>query len=161
RETERMAEQVRAEAAQHAAQMTQAVQALAAAATRLDQRATPDLAELEQTIVIAAFALAESIVGRELTTATDPGADAIARALAAVPSGGRVTVRLSPQDLATVAETEGLAGELAIGGRDVTVLADPALAPGDAMAECDATTVDARVLPAIARMREVLFGAGQ
>ena len=146
-----------AEAA-NAAVIDRAVGALAAAAARLDQRATPDLEELERIVVAVAFALAEAVVGRELAVATEPGGDAIARALAVAPASGPVTLRLHPADLATLAETGGVAGVLTVAGRTVTVGPDPSLEPGDAVAECDTTTVDARLGAALDRMREVVLG---
>lgn len=38
-------------------------------------------------------------------------------------------------------------------GRDVVVVADPALAPGDAVVECDATTVESRIAGGLERAR--------
>jgi flagellar assembly protein FliH len=78
----------------------------------------------------------------------------MARALALAPSGRPVTVHLHPADHATV--TGGQPGPVEIEGRSVTLLADPTLQPGDAVAECDATIIDARIAPALARAREVL-----
>lgn len=140
------------------ARVNRALHALASAARRLDERSTPGLAELETTVVDSVFTLAEAVIGRELAIAETPGADAIARALAAVPTGGPVTVHLHPSDLATITEITGNNGQLTIEGRSVLVRSDPALQQGDAIAECDATTVDARIAPAVHRIREVLFG---
>jgi flagellar assembly protein FliH len=41
-------------------------------------------------------------------------------------------------------------------GRPITLVDDPSLKPGDAVAVCDATTIDARLGPALERVREVL-----
>lgn len=160
-EIARLEAEAEATRAAQAAQVRQALGALGAAATRLDQRATPDLEELEQTIVAAAFALAEAVVGRELACAVEPGLEAIARALSAAPSGGPVTVRLCPADLATITGTGGVAGQIEMAGRNVLVVTDPVLRPGDAVAQCDTTTVDARIGAALDRIREVLFGAAE
>lgn len=145
--------------AEHVAQVKQAVMALAAAADRLDRRATPGLVELEEATVGTALAIAEAIVGRELATATDPGMDALQRALGIVPAGGPVTVRLHPADLSTVVEALGGTTEI-IDGRTVTLLADASLQRGDATAECDTTMVEVRVAEAIDRVRDELFGTG-
>jgi flagellar assembly protein FliH len=142
---------------EYAVQVKQAVAALAAAARRLDQRATPGLAELEEATVATAFAIAEAIVGRELATAADPGMDALQRALGVVPDGGPVTVRLHPADLATVVDSLGSTTEI-IDGRTVTLGADAGLRRGDATAECDTTTVEVRIAEAIDRVRAELFG---
>ena len=63
-----------------------------------------------------------------------------------------VTVRLSPTDLAVL----GTSGTRDIDGRAVTLVADPALHRGDAIAECDATTVDARIAEGLDRVRQAL-----
>jgi flagellar assembly protein FliH len=132
--------------------VAQAVNAVASAAANLERRAVAGAAEMEDAIVAAAFALATAIVGRELATATEPGRDAITRALALSPVNRPVLVRLHPADLATV----GATGSLDIDGRTVTLAADASLRPGDAIAECDATTVDARISEALDRVREAL-----
>ncbi|MDT4988943.1 MAG: flagellar assembly protein FliH [Micromonosporaceae bacterium] len=132
----------------------QAIMAVTAAAGGLERRMVPVATELEDIIVATAYALAEQIVGRELAVAVEPGRDAIARALAFAPTGRPVTIRLHPADYATV--TPAQPGFVEIEGRTVTLLADATLRPGDAVAECDATTIDARIEPTLARVREVL-----
>jgi flagellar assembly protein FliH len=151
----------RAATVAQSARITTAVASITAAAGRLDQRVAPELRDLEHLIVAAAFALAEAVIARELATATEPGADAIARALAVAPDGGPVTVRLHPADLATVTGTGGVPGRTTVDGREIVLLADPGLQPGDAVADCDATSVDARIGAAVARMREVLSGVAE
>jgi flagellar assembly protein FliH len=141
--------------AEWAAQLEQAVTAVAAAARALEYRAAQPSAEVEELILRAAFTLTEALVGHELTVTGTPGEDAIGRALALVPLGRPVLVRLSPADHAIVAAA-GARRE--IDGRAVTLLADPTLQPGDAVAECDSTTVDARLGPALDRVRELLGG---
>jgi flagellar assembly protein FliH len=102
----------------------------------------------------AAFAVAEAIVGRELVLARDPGRDAVARALALAPEGVDLTLRLNPEDAAALAIDQLPAG------RAVTVVADPAVARGDCLAETGWTRVDARIGSALERVRMVLDGAG-
>jgi flagellar assembly protein FliH len=121
--------------------------ALAGAVDRLEQRAIPSVENMQAQLVEAAFELAESIVGRELATATEPGRDAIARALAFAPAGRSAVARLHPMDAATLPSTA------VVEGRDVVVVADPALAPGDAVVECDATTVESRIAVGLERAR--------
>jgi flagellar assembly protein FliH len=124
--------------------------ALADAVDRFEQRATPTVENLQFELVEAAFVLARMIVGRELATATEPGRDAIARALAFAPPGRGAVARLSPVDAATVP------GTTTIDGRDVVVVADPALAPGDAIVECEASTIESRLGAAMERARQAL-----
>lgn len=129
--------------------------ALADAVARFEQRVTPSVENLQVQLVEAAFALAQHIIGRELATATEPGRDAIARALAFAPPGRGAVARLSPADAAT------LPGTATIDGRDVVVVADPALAPGDAVIECDASTIESRLGAAMERVRQALeIGTG-
>lgn len=101
----------------------------------------------------AAFTLAEAIVGRELALAADPGRDAVARALALAPEGVDLTLRLNPADAAAL-DADSFAG-----GRAVTVVADPEVAPGDCVADAGWTRVDARISTALERVRAVLDGA--
>lgn len=128
-----------------------ALRAISAAADDLERRAVPAAHDIEDQIVATAFALAEAVLGRELRTATEPGREALARALALAPSTSPVTVRLNPADRLSIGQTE-----LVMDGRTVSLVDDPGLGPGDALALCDATTVDARLGPALDRVREVL-----
>ncbi|HEV7964303.1 MAG TPA: FliH/SctL family protein [Actinoplanes sp.] len=162
REAEVVAQAARAEAAAQvrqaaevqAARVEQALIAVSRATARLERQMVPVTGELEDLIVGSAFTLAEAILGRELAIAADPGRDAVTRALALAPTGRPVTVRLHPADHAAV--TGGQLESVELAGRTVTLVADPGLQPGDAIAECDATTIDARLAPALARVREVL-----
>jgi flagellar assembly protein FliH len=139
-----------------------AIAALGAAAAALEQRSAQSANDIETAIATAALALAEAIVGRELAAAEEPGADALARALRLAPAGRPVTVRLNPADhellaAGCVAGAGSSAGNrLDIDGRTVTLVADASLRPGDALAECDASRIDARIGTAIERVREVL-----
>jgi flagellar assembly protein FliH len=106
--------------------------------------------DLQDQLVEAAFALAEFVIGRELATATEPGRDAVARALAFAPPGRGAAVRLNPADAAT------LPGTATVAGRDIVVVADPAIAPGDAIVECEASTIESRLDAAMERARQAL-----
>jgi flagellar assembly protein FliH len=124
--------------------------AVADAVSRFEQRAIPAVEDMQDQLVEAAFALAEAIVGRELATAAEPGRDAIARALALAPPGRGVLVRMNPADAAS------MPGTTAVEGRDVVVVADPALAPGDAIVECETSTIESRLGAAMERARQAL-----
>jgi flagellar assembly protein FliH len=143
-------EAARAAEAQQAV-VERALYAIGRAADALESRAVPAAHELEEQIVATAFAIAEAVLARELRTAAEPGREALARALDLAPASSPVTVRLNPADRMTIGETE-----LVMDGRTVTLVDDPGLQPGDAVALCDATTVDARLGPALDRVREVL-----
>ncbi|NHC47096.1 FliH/SctL family protein [Motilibacter aurantiacus] len=154
--------QVRAEAAHAAAleagrvadreaRFARAFSALEQAASEFERRAAVPAEEAGQAIAEAAFALAEAIVGRELATTAEPGLDAVRRALALAPAGRPVTVWLNPEDAATL---EGAA--LPFPDREITIVPDAGLMSGDAYAESDATSIDARIAPALARAKEIL-----
>ena len=138
-------------AEQHRQRVERALHAIGRAAEALEARAVPAAHDIEEQIVATAFAIAQAVLTRELRTATEPGREALARALALAPSTSPVTVRLNPADRLTIGQTE-----LVMDGRTVTLVDDPGLQPGDAVALCDATTVDARLSPALDRVREVL-----
>jgi flagellar assembly protein FliH len=153
--------------------LEQAVQAIAAAAAGLEKRAAQPAAEAEEALVAAAFALAEALVGHDVAASRSPGEDAIRRALALAPHDRPVRVRMHPAAYAMI--TTGVTsnsggarkrtgrgrdrsalGERIVDGRRITVVPDPMLGPGDAIAECDATTIDARLGSALDRVRELL-----
>jgi flagellar assembly protein FliH len=156
--TRTAAEQVAAAHAQavaeQAAALDRAVGAIAAAAAALERQAGPAAAEAEDAILRTAVALTETLIGHELAVSQRPGEDALRRALALAPAHRPVTVRLHPADHAALVGDHATGRELA--GRTVTMLPDPALRPGDAVAECDASTIDARIGAALDRVREVL-----
>lgn len=159
-EAEAIAREVEAEnqrfAQQRSAALQRAVATVAAAATALERRAVPTATDLEDQLVSAAFMLAEAVLGRELALAASPGRDAVARALDLVPVGRPVLVRISLADYTTLTDQTGHEGPLVIDGRTVTFLPDASLASGDAVAECDATVVDARLSAALLRVGEAL-----
>jgi flagellar assembly protein FliH len=129
-----------------------AVRALTAAAHDVERRAATDLADAAQAIAVAALELAESIIGRHIEAAADPGADALARALALAPPG-RLAARMHPSDADLFDEAK-----LPTDGR-VSIVADPAIERGGCVIEGGATTIDAQIGPAIARARQALTEA--
>jgi flagellar assembly protein FliH len=128
----------------------QAVGALEDAARALRQRSAPVLAELQELIASAAFAIAEAVVGASLADDECRGRAAVARALALVPDSDDVEVALHPVDLEALREA---GAEVSPG---VRLVPDADLQPGDAIARCAVTTIDARIAPALDRVRAVL-----
>jgi flagellar assembly protein FliH len=126
-----------------------AVSALEAAVRRCADTTRELHAALSDKAVDLALELAEAILGRELEAATDPGADALRRALATVPVETAVVVRLHPEDAAALDHS-------LLADRPVTVVADHATARGDALVETEAGVIDAGIATAVARVREVL-----
>ncbi len=141
--------------AAQAVQVDRAIGGIVAAARELERRAIPTVLDIENTIADTALMVAEAVVGREVRTAAYPGRDALARALALAPEQRPVTVRLNPADRMSIGLSDGTT-ELVMDGHPITLLDDPSLRPGDAVATCDATTIDARLGPALERVREVL-----
>lgn len=107
--------------------------------------------DVEQQIVAIAFEIATTVLGRELRTIDERGADAIRRALQLGPTGSPVIARLHPDDAASIGDVEAIAA-----GRALTIVVDPSLAPGDAVVDIGPTHIDARITPALERVREVL-----
>jgi flagellar assembly protein FliH len=132
------------------AQLDAVIATLTAAAHDVERRAATDLSEAAQTIALAALELAESIIGRHLEAAADPGADALARAMALAPPG-RLVAHLHPDD-AQLFDATALPSD----GR-VAIASDPSVERGGCVIEGGATTVDAQIGPAIARARQALL----
>lgn len=126
-----------------------ALSALQDAVSRCAETTSALHAELTAAAVDLALQIAEAVLDRELETATDPGADALRRALVGVPVDVPVTVRLHPADLDVL--DRGVVAD-----RAVTFVPDATLTRGDAVVESDQGIVDASVAAALARVREVL-----
>lgn len=154
------ADRAAAQAAEHersrraAAALAGAAAALDRAAGTLAARSLPVLEAESDAVLAAAVELAEALVGHHLATTLDPAREALERALAPLPAGRVVTVRMSPRDLAALGAVDG--DTVATAGSDVRFVADPALAAGDAVAVTPDTTVDARLRAALERARAVL-----
>ncbi|OMH30573.1 FliH/SctL family protein [Tersicoccus sp. Bi-70] len=145
-------QRARAEAAR--ARLEAATTALQTAAGALRARTAPVLAEWDARFVDAVVDLAEAMLGDH--TRRDPFAAAraaLTRAVAADDAEDVVRVRLNPADVALVQEA-GLATDLMPSG--ATLVADPSVAAGDALADYSAGSLDARLTAAVARVRAVL-----
>jgi flagellar assembly protein FliH len=102
-----------------------------------------------------AFELLEALLAQEARSASDPGREAIVRALSVDDGDQAATVRLNPADLATLGELGDLGA-----GRELRVVADPTVEPGGALVAVGRGMIDARLSTALARVGEVLFGPG-
>ncbi|HET7327455.1 MAG TPA: FliH/SctL family protein [Nocardioidaceae bacterium] len=131
------------------AEQADATAALLRAAARLEESFSSACTRVEERAVELALILTEAILDREAAAASDPGAEALRRALALVPAGCSATVRLHPTDLAGLDRS-------ALPADTVTLVGDPTLARGDAVAETDTLVVDAAISTAMARVREAL-----
>jgi flagellar assembly protein FliH len=138
-----------------AAALAQAVNALGRAVTGLETQLMPTLAELQEAVLAHAFELAEAIIGRAVDDPEGRGADALRRAMNAAPEHGDIVVSLHPDDHRHLVGTATEADHN-YAGRPVHLRPDPALRPGDAVAETGTTTVDASIAAAVRRAREAL-----
>jgi flagellar assembly protein FliH len=158
-EAEAAAERARAVEQAHdqrrAAALAQAVNALGRAVTNLETQLMPTMTELQEAVLAHAFELAEAIIGRVVDDPEGRGADALRRAMNAAPQHGRIVVSLHPDDYRNLVGTEP-GGDYNYQGRPVHLRPEPALHPGDAVAETGTTTVDASIAAAVRRAREAL-----
>jgi flagellar assembly protein FliH len=134
------------------AALERATGALLAAATDLAGRDAFALRAVSVEVADLAVAVVEGLLGRELAALDEPARAAVERALALAPERGAVVARLHPDDRASVAEV----AEALAPGREVELVADPAVEPGGAVVEVGACRIDAQLSTAVARVREVL-----
>jgi len=158
-EAQAVAERARAVEQAHdqrrASALAQSVNALGRAVTNLETQLMPTMNELQEAVLGHAFELAEAIVGRAVDDPEGRGADALRRAMSAAPDQGPVVVNLHPDDYRNLVGTD-TDSDYNYQGRPVHLRPDPALRPGDAVAETGTTTVDASLDAAVQRAREAL-----
>ncbi|MEX2658093.1 MAG: FliH/SctL family protein [Acidimicrobiales bacterium] len=128
-----------------------ALAALERASAELAAREARSLADVEHAVLACAFELATAVVGRELALASDPGRDALRRALVLAPERESVTAHLHPDDVALLGDPTELSP-----GREVTVVADPAVERGGCVLEAGPCRIDAQLGAALARVKAVL-----
>lgn len=144
-----------AEAVEHGrAQVRAAVVLLEGAAFALAERTAPVLEEADAQLAAAAIALAEAVIGHELSDAPTGARAALARALSGRDADAVVAVRLNPADLALLEAGAGHDAGLA----RVALVPDPALGRGDAVSVYPDGELDARIASALARARAALAG---
>lgn len=140
-----------------AAEVGTAIQAVLAAAERLDRTALELTDHLSDTMLAAAVELATALLGRELADPLTSARSILTRVLVDAPDNQNITVWLSPSDHATLTGPDApallAALEAGVASR-LSFECDPALAPGDAVARSAHTTIDAKLSSAVARLRE-------
>lgn len=152
----RAAQEARRAAAQDA--LDRALAVLAAAATAAAARTVPVVHDVEARLHEAALDLATAVLGVELADHARGARAALARVLAHVEGTEPVTVRLHPADLAALPAAADATGAAPTVPDGVTLVADPTLAPGDAVADLPDGYLDARLDRAVARARAALRG---
>jgi flagellar assembly protein FliH len=103
----------------------------------------------DDALLAAAVEVAAAIVGHELQDREGAAIAAVRRALAAAGDAPVQTLRMHPADVELV--------ELVGGAGGVQLVADPALARGDAMVDLPDGLVDARIGTAVDRVRRALL----
>ena len=133
--------------ARHAAEVAAVRQAGAA----LAERTAPVLADAEQALFSCALDLAVALLGHELRDGETSARAALARVCGQGEAEIPVSVRMNPADLAVLDR----------GSQDfpasLTLIADPVLKRGDAMADYPHGFLDARLGTAVARVRAALL----
>jgi flagellar assembly protein FliH len=132
----------------------QAITAINGAADALEARSLPTAEQFEDLIITSALAIAEQLVGHVLRDDEARSHGVLAHALALAPDREDVEIRLHPADHAALVADDAVASHSQ--SRAITLIADPTLRPGDAVARCGATEIDARIVAGLARIREVL-----
>jgi flagellar assembly protein FliH len=127
---------------------------ITAAATARSHRAEA-VALAEQEAVELAFELAETLLGRELSLSPSLSLDAVKRAVALVPKGEDLVVRLHPGDVITVEELQALVADAS-----VKVVHDPVVEVGGCVVEAGPCHIDAQVGPALERARALIDSVG-
>lgn len=145
------AEQAGEQRAHDAAAVSSALAALDRALAATSAAGAEAVAELEAALVAGAVELAEALVGRELALSSDPGRDALVRALAMAEGDDPAVVHLHPDDLAVLGDHADLAP-----GRELRFVADPGVERGGCLVQLGDGSVDARLSSALQRVREVL-----
>jgi flagellar assembly protein FliH len=150
-EAQRVTAQRAAEDAHRAEQLDAALAVLARAAHAAAARTAPVLAQAEQAVHAAALELTSAVLAHELADGEHAARAALGRVLDHPQLPGIQTVRLNPRDLAAL---QAAGGSTRTAG--VELVADPSLAPGDAIGEHADGYLDARIGEALDRARAAL-----
>jgi len=132
------------------ARLDRALEVLEAASAALAARALPVVADAQDALARNALDLAEALLGIELASGDTSARAALTRALSTADAPLVTTVRLNPTDLAVL-------DEATIAAAGVPLVADPALARGDAIADLPIGYLDARISAATARARTAIM----
>ncbi|GEM_PF-781282 len=124
-----------------------------AIAGALDYQA-PAVTQLREVVTELSVQIAESIVGHHLEVGECRARDAVMRALSQVPRRATVTLRMNPADREDAVAITGDILEWSI----ADVVADPSVAPGDAVAMATNLEVEACLQGALDRVRQALLG---
>jgi len=133
------------------ADIDSALDVLSTVGRTLADRDRLSITEVEDVVSDLALRVARAVLARELELSADPGAEAIARALALAPEDCSAVVRLHPLDAAVTRDLAGLAA-----GRSVVLVADPDVARGGCVVEGAGRRIDAQIETALDRVAAAL-----
>lgn len=142
---------VRAEHEQAIARLDRAAMALTTALDQIEHIDLGLLHDFEQQVLSLACAIAEEVVGREVSASDDVVLESVRRALSMAPDRGDVVVRVAPADLGAVLDATSAMGHRA---GVVQVVPDVQLAAGGCIAEVGPLRIDAQLPGTFARIRE-------
>lgn len=126
----------------------------AAASASLQREAA--VAQAQHEAVALAFELAEALLGREISFTPSVSIEAVKRAVALVPRGEDLVVRLHPDDAITPDELQTLVPDAT-----VKVVVDPDVEVGGCVVDAGPCRIDAQIGPAMERARALITSVGQ
>lgn len=136
-----------------ARRLEQAASVLRTAASDLLEREVRLADEVADTAVRFALHIAEEVIGREIRSCDDLVVDAVRRAARVAPHRGEVTLRVHPDDVASV--TSALSTIDVLVDR-TDVVADPTVARGGCGLSVGPLRIDAHASDAVGRVRDAL-----
>jgi flagellar assembly protein FliH len=142
--------------AAEAARASRVFDALIAAAAAARSQREAALIQAQHEAVELAFELAEALLGREVSLNPSLSIEAVKRALALVPQGEDLVVRLHPDDAVTPEQLQALVIDAS-----VKVVVDPEVEAGGCVVEAGPCRIDAQIGPALARARALIDSVGQ
>jgi flagellar assembly protein FliH len=151
-----LAEAAVSDEATEAAQASRVFDALIGAAASARSQREAALAQAEHEAVELAFELAEALLGREVSLSPSLSIEAVKRALALVPHGEDLVVRLHPEDVVTPEELQALVIDAS-----VKVVVDPEVEAGGCVVEAGPCRIDAQIGPAMTRARALIDSVGK
>ena len=123
-------------------------------ASRLETELHTNADQFANALANRVFDLAGLILGREISGATDPGADALKRCLTVAPLSGDLVAHLNPHDMELLAPD--IIETLSLGSQELSLVADDRIESGDAMVLSNDQIIDGRISKAFDQVRELL-----
>lgn len=149
----RQCQDIRAEVDAEKGKLTQAVQAVRAAAEELVRCREELLEEFQRDVVSLSMEVAEKVLRRQIDKGEYNIDDILGDALSQIPHRGEIVVRLNPDDYQ---QSECVVGHATFNGATVKYLADPGVSPAGCVVESCEGLVDASVEAALEEIEDAL-----